>query len=124
LAHGRLALITTQEGLGADMVLHVDDRSASGLMGVLTRATNQVRGLPAKVDELEKRLEELAAQVVQVEGADRSEFGCHDGLIAARDRLAELATRAGFYTEWPPTVGVEPSSRAQMPTSSAPWPST
>ena len=44
--------------------------------------------------------------------------------LMPREARPVLATRAGYYTEWPPTFGVEPSSPAQKPTSSAPSPYT
>jgi N12 class adenine-specific DNA methylase len=108
---GRLALVTGDATRGTALTVEIEDRSEAGLMGALTRATNQVRGLPGKVDELRARLEDLGSQLAQLLGADRSDFARHGELIAARQRLAELSVElAARYAPPDPPPGIEPSS--------------
>ena len=106
---GRLELLTAPAPGVRPPVVVVDDRSEPGLMGALTRCTNQVEGLPVKVHACEVKLGELRSQMAQVEGANRSEFPRREDLVAARHRLiqlsAELAERYAPPPPPPPVAG-------------------
>jgi hypothetical protein len=99
---GRLELLTTPAPGVRPQVVVVEDRSEPGLMGALTRATNQVNGLPAKVNADERKLEEMRSQLAQVEGADRSEFPRRGELVGARHRLSELSAELAERYAPPP----------------------
>jgi hypothetical protein len=116
---GRLELITSPLlGAGTPVVV-VDDRSETGLVGALTRATNQVQGLPAKVEALHTQLGHLRSQIAQVEGADRSDFPHRGELVGARHRLtelsAELAERYAPPEPAPAPPASQPSAVTVMP---------
>ena len=88
---GRLQLVTGDRDPGRAIDLVIDDRTQPGLMGALTRATNLVADLPAKIKRLEHELVRVESQLALAAAAAGTPFAGRDELVAARRRLAHLS---------------------------------